>query len=595
MKKTTLLLLLISFYSKAQTFNFQRSWGTYFGDYHNNIIDSKVDRKGDLYLVGVVKSYDGYVPPIITLANSFQPIYGGGDTDGYIAKFNNQGQLVWMTYFGGEGSDEIDGIDIDTSNNIYIVGTTTSVNNIASTNAYQTLLNGSSDFIIGKFTENGTRIWSSYFGGSGGEFAYPGTAPSTSSAKRLQISHDKFDSFYIAGYSMSPSMGDQNTFQPQQENTSCIITKFSNNGVKLWTTYYGYFIEGVSIDSWINGLSADQNGLYVRGTFFQYQPSFPYNNYFGDLNGVVPNPNVMYSSYLSKFDVNGNRIWSDYYGQRALAYANSIAVYQDKIYFTGSTSQSSLITTTNSFQENLEGGSSPFLVQYNEDGTRGWGTFNGNNINDPINSYSGNASVTIDNLGGIYMSGRTNLNNNVATEGAYQTNLAGGESDGYVSKFDVTGQKIWGTYYGGENQEMDMICHPYDSSFFLVGITRSSTGITTPGAYQTELPTNTDVLPGESQAVFIAHFEPLPLTNASFENTISIFPNPVANEITVLNTNKSNETFNYKIIDVTGRIIQSGKSVYNNKITVEEVTSGNYIIQIQDENGFVANKKLIKK
>ena len=50
--KKAILLLLISCSVSAQNFNFQRSWGTYFGDERFYLQDSKVDKQGNLYLVG---------------------------------------------------------------------------------------------------------------------------------------------------------------------------------------------------------------------------------------------------------------------------------------------------------------------------------------------------------------------------------------------------------------------------------------------------------------------------------------------------------------------------------------------------------------
>jgi S-formylglutathione hydrolase FrmB len=71
--------------------------------------------------------------------------------DGFIAKFNSSGeQLTWCTYYGGDASftnsvndyyDQIKGLGVDSSNNIYIVGLTNSKNLIATTGSYKEFFN----------------------------------------------------------------------------------------------------------------------------------------------------------------------------------------------------------------------------------------------------------------------------------------------------------------------------------------------------------------------------------------------------------------------------------------------------------------------
>ena len=54
------------------------------------------------------------------------------------------------------------------------------------------------------------------------------------------------------------------------------------------------------------------------------------------------------------------------------------------------------------------------------------------------------------------------------------------------------------------------------------------------------------------------------------------------------------KNFKYKIFDLTGRNIISGNSKFNEQINVENLTIGNYIIQLETENGQKSTKKLIK-
>ncbi|GAA4080006.1 hypothetical protein GCM10022389_27660 [Flavobacterium cheonanense] len=80
----------------------------------------------------------------------------------------------------------------------------------------------------------------------------------------------------------------------------------------------------------------------------------------------------------------------------------------------------------------------------------------------------------------------------------------------------------------------------------------------------------------------------------SFNGKILIYPNPTNNFITIKNKENSSEYFKYKIFDLTGRNIISGNSKFNEQINVESLTIGNYLIQLETENGQKSTKKLIK-
>ena len=79
------------------------------------------------------------------------------------------------------------------------------------------------------------------------------------------------------------------------------------------------------------------------------------------------------------------------------------------------------------------------------------------------------------------------------------------------------------------------------------------------------------------------------------ENEIlTIFPNPTNNFITIQNKKNLTENFEYKIVDLAGRIVKCDNSKFNELINIESLESGNYIIQIETENGKKLTEKLIK-
>lgn len=79
------------------------------------------------------------------------------------------------------------------------------------------------------------------------------------------------------------------------------------------------------------------------------------------------------------------------------------------------------------------------------------------------------------------------------------------------------------------------------------------------------------------------------------KNKIIIYPNPINNFIIIQNKENTAENFDYKIVDLTGRIVKNGNSKFNNEINIESLQNGNYIIQIETKSGEKMSEKLIKK
>ena len=92
----------------------------------------------------------------------------------------------------------------------------------------------------------------------------------------------------------------------------------------------------------------------------------------------------------------------------------------------------------------------------------------------------------------------------------------------------------------------------------------------------------------------IARYNGNTLSNNEFDlnNQLSLYPNPVKNQLTVdLLNNQNEEIGTYQIIDINGRIILRG-SLSNglNQVNVEDLSKGIYIL-----NAGSLNKKFVKE
>ncbi|WP_395063739.1 T9SS type A sorting domain-containing protein [Flavobacterium sp.] len=81
----------------------------------------------------------------------------------------------------------------------------------------------------------------------------------------------------------------------------------------------------------------------------------------------------------------------------------------------------------------------------------------------------------------------------------------------------------------------------------------------------------------------------------NFDKNISLYPNPSTNTIIIANNKGMNDVFNYKILDLTGRIVSYGTSRYDEKINIDNITNGNYIVEIKTQDDQAVSKRLIKK
>ena len=578
----TVILLLLNGITAFAQFNFQRSWGTYFGDERFELKDSKIDKDGNLYIVGSFYGSDISSLYPFTNLNSFQQFYGGGDYDGFIVKFNPLGNIIWGTYFGGLNDDQINAIDIDVNNNLYLIGSTQSDTNIATIGAFQENINGITDAFISKFTSNGDLIWSTYFGGNDVDLGD-------------RITFDWLNNIYISGSSNSINLATSGVFQETKGSASSFIAKYDLFGNKVWATYYGN-------SRAIFDLKANLSGIYVIGTTSDCPPNGSYNTYYGTFNGFKPLPSNCRELYLSKFNINGQRDWSTYYGgnQSEGTFKNSIGLKDDKIYISGTSPSytNQEVATVNTYQPNSNSPSN-FIAQFNEDSARNWGTYNGTYSNSS-NVFPFSQIEVITNSNTFYNYGSTGMDSNISTVGSYLPSINSQySSDAFICKFSDQSTKSWGTYYGGELEERNIGFHLYENEnkFYIVGSTQSLTQIaTTNGLQQTKQVFDTINFTQQSAFnIFIAHFEPNPLSNESFfENSTIIYPNPVNNFLAIKNDNATSETFNYRIIDVTCRIVKKGISKFNEYIIIENFSNGIYTIKIEAENGEKLSKKLIK-
>ncbi|UTW62605.1 T9SS type A sorting domain-containing protein [bacterium SCSIO 12741] len=89
----------------------------------------------------------------------------------------------------------------------------------------------------------------------------------------------------------------------------------------------------------------------------------------------------------------------------------------------------------------------------------------------------------LDNHENLFITGFTTSPSGISTTGSHQANL-GGNSDAFLLKFGTNGQRIWGTYLGGTQEDRGICCSYDPSGIIYVSGYMNSSGLGTSGSFQ---------------------------------------------------------------------------------------------------------------
>lgn len=332
-----------------------RQWGTYYG---GNASDygaaCATDALGFVYLTGQAGSITGTV---IATPGSHQPASSMQSSDGFLVKFSSAGIRQWGTYYGGSGTDEVYSTSTDLAGNVYISGmtgsSTGSLSNgttIATPAAHQPTLSGNSaEAFLVKFNSAGVRLWGTYYGATGQDYGWDCQADQNQNVY-LSCSTTSTSSLLATPGSHQPNFGGG--------LYDAILTKFNQNGQRIWATFYGGsgYDTGITCavdiagDVYLGGSTQHSVGTVIA-TPGSHQPTFGGGNNDG---------------YFVKFSSNGQRLWGSYYGGTGGESIFDIDIDQNNtLYIHGSTnSTGTAIATPGSHQSSFAGGTDAFLVKF---------------------------------------------------------------------------------------------------------------------------------------------------------------------------------------------------------------------------------------
>ncbi|MFX0176405.1 MAG: SBBP repeat-containing protein [Candidatus Hodarchaeota archaeon] len=330
--------------SGVVTVQWNRLWG---GINYDSGEEIAIDSSNYVYLAGSTTSF------------------GAENSDMLLVKYDSSGLQQWNRTWGGNDQDWGRGVAVDSSNNVYLAGETYSFGA------------GYIDMILVKYDSSGVQLWNRTWGGSNSDICF-------------ETEVDSFDNVYLAGSSTSFGAG----------SSDIVLVKFDSSGVQQWNRTWG----GNNYD-WNEGVAVDSSdNVYLAGE----------TNSFGAGSTDMA---------LIKYDSSGVQQWNHTWGGSEHDASEGVAVDSaGNVYFGGATYSFGV------------GDSDMALVKYDSSGVQQWNrTWGGS-------GYELNRAIAVDSFDNVYFAGQT-------------SSFGAGESDMALVKYDSSGVQKWSRTWGGNRWE----------------------------------------------------------------------------------------------------------------------------------------------
>ena len=294
--------------SISHEYEWYRIWGGGLSDSGGRVA---VDSLGNVYLAGSTESF------------------GVGFSDMVLVKYDNAGVQQWDRTWGGADYDYGTDVTVDSTNNIYLVGSTFS------------FTAGGSDIVLVKYDSSGVQQWNRTWGGIDDDEGYG-------------VAVDSSGNVFISGYTESFGV----------EFSDMVLVKYDSAGVQQWNRTWDGAGRGtaLALDSLGNiFIAGDTNfgaGLtdiclvkYNSAGVLQWNTTWGGSNWDYGIGVAVDSSDRVYVSgrtrsfgagdsdmVLVKYDIFGVQQWNRTWGGISTDYGGRVAVdSSDNVYFAGTT------------------------------------------------------------------------------------------------------------------------------------------------------------------------------------------------------------------------------------------------------------------
>jgi Bacterial Ig-like domain (group 3)/Beta-propeller repeat len=453
-----------------------------------------IDKAGDLVLAMQGEEARFHKPVVyqldgdrkVSVAGSYQ--IADGKVSFSLGAYDHSKALVidpilsYLTYLGGSMLDQANGIAVDSSGSVYVVGTTYSTD-FPVKNAYQatdphTIPSAPGAMFVTKFNPTGTAlVYSTYLGST--EYTYGNGIAVDASGNAYAAGYTTYGTYPITAGAFQTICGAQ--YSPNgptvmrvngcvgagQGDEGGVLTKLNPTGTALvYSTYYSGDNGNV-----INAVAVDASGqAYVTGltTSFNYSGAYG-NQCLPTTAGAVQTCETSSTGggtrvfgFLAKFDAAGaNLLYGSLLGPTTAAQSTTtgyaVAVDAAGFAYIGGSTYNNLYVTTGAYQTTATtaNGDHAFAAKFDTVGkkivysTYLTGTDTTSNVGEAVTSIAADAS------GNAYVAGYTAECSFPTTSGvfepqaSYPAGTATSCGAGFITKLNATGSAlVWSTFLG---------------------------------------------------------------------------------------------------------------------------------------------------
>lgn len=425
-----------------------------------------VDANGNVYVSGKYTN-DGTNTNLVTDFKNVT-LNGRGDVNGFVAKLDKDGVQIWIKTIGGTSAEEISGLELDGSGNIYVTGTY--ANNIANANTVLDFSGAnlpgvsastSFDIFVAKLDTNGNQLWIKKMGGTSTD-EYPVLTVDSSGNVYVggKYTNSAANANSVIDFSAAPLPG-----VTASSTNDLFIAKLNTSGVQQWIkTMGGTFSEvpsAVYVDSsgnvfiagsYINDTSNSRNTVDFAGNILlgiMTTITFYSDNFIAKLNssGVqqwIKTIGGEDSERISAIDdAGGGSIYLGGYYENTTADVNGVKDFSGAVL---------LGKTAANYADS-------YIAKLDTNGNQQWIKTMGGTSEDMIYGLESDGSYNIYVCGGFW---NTPADATAFKDFSGTTRLGAGNSDIFVTKLDSSGTQEWFKTMGGVNAES---CFNLDFSY----------------------------------------------------------------------------------------------------------------------------------
>ncbi|MCB0477684.1 MAG: T9SS type A sorting domain-containing protein [Crocinitomicaceae bacterium] len=547
-------------------------------------------------------------------ANSAPPF---GANSLFIAKFDSNGNLIWVHDFGGDSFNNMVDLKIDSQGNIVATGRFKGTGDFdPGLSTTMMTATGVSDIYIVKLQSTGDLMWCRHFGGN--------------YATIEDMSVDEDDHIYLCGgfsdtVDFDPGLGVANRIT--DGSTDAYALKIDENG-----NYENVISFGGSGSEYCSEIEITAYGrIIVAGTYdgtVDLDPG-PNTNLFSSINGP--------DCFVLSLDQNANSVWSmvlEGDGQAQIYEMNKDSL--DDIYLSGSFDGIVDMDPDIGVNNFSTTGSDPFIMKLDTNGNQHWVFSYGT-------GYESMTSTVIERPDVIYVQGRFEDTTNFDISGGQNVWVSNGAQDIYLAKYThclpviypdsviICGDYEWvdGNIYNSTYDTASVVYQTFSGCdsivafeptriFINIGVFSTDSSLYTgniSGVFQwLNCDSGMDPIQGEtnnfisppsngSYALEITEqgctdtsacvdFQYVSIEDIKVIHEFSIYPNPAQDEVFIQYSNLF-KIEKIILFDAMGQIVSRWEFNPNNRLDISRFSEGIYFIRFETNKG-IFTYKLIK-